>query len=284
MRGLEILQNLGYDIRILQIEGAKDPDEFVVKYGSGKFEMYLKNAISLVEFKVKNLKQNLDLNVTNDKIKFLQETCKILAKTKSKFEKEVYIQKISETYGISKEAIFAELNKLEYANSKGEKILDRQGTIRKINAKAPKEDTSAGTLKENLVILLLINEGQEVYKKIKDVISPDDFKNELNKKIVKILYEELEKGDISNVIGLFEKDEELLSHITYILSKETEMKNTDKAIEDLVNSFIKERLQEEKSTILKRLISKDIDKEESKQLETRLKEISELSKKLVNIK
>ena len=140
------------------------------------------------------------------------------------------------------------------------------------------------TLKENLVILLLINEGQEVYKKIKDVISPDDFKNELNKKIVKILYEELEKGDISNVIGLFEKDEELLSHITYILSKETEMKNTDKAIEDLVNSFIKERLQEEKSTILKRLISKDIDKEESKQLETRLKEISELSKKLVNIK
>ena len=284
MRGLEILQNLGYDIRILQIEGAKDPDEFVVKYGSGKFEMYLKNAISLVEFKVKNLKQNLDLNVTNDKIKFLQETCKILAKTKSKFEKEVYIQKISETYGISKEAIFAELNKLEYANSKGEKILDRQGTIRKINAKAPKEDTSAGTLKENLVILLLINEGQEVYKKIKDVISPDDFKNELNKKIVKILYEELEKGDISNVIGLFEKEEELLSHVTYILSKETEMKNTDKAIEDLVNSFIKERLQEEKSTILKKLISKDIDKEESKQLETRLKEISELSKKLVNIK
>ena len=119
---------------------------------------------------------------------------------------------------------------------------------------------------------------------IKDKISPDDFKNELNKKIVKILYEELEKGDISNVIGLFEKEEELLSHVTYILSKETEMKNTDKAIEDLVNSFIKERLQEEKSTILKKLISKDIDKEESKQLETRLKEISELSKKLVNIK
>ena len=284
MRGLEILQNLGYDIRILQIEGAKDPDEFVVKYGSGKFEIYLKNAISLVEFKVKNLKQNLDLNVTNDKIKFLQETCKILAKTKSKFEKEVYIQKISETYGISKEAIFAELNKLEYANSKGEKILDRQGTIRKVNPKMQKEDTSAGTLKENLMILLLLNEGQEVYKKIKDNISPEDFKNELNKKIVKILYEELEKGDISNVIGLFEKDEELLSHVTYILSKETDIKNTDKAIDDLVNSFIKERLQEEKSNILKKLISSDIDKEEAKQLEERLKEIGELSKKLVNIK
>ena len=36
LRGLEILQNLGYDIRILQLEGAKDPDEFVIKYGSRK--------------------------------------------------------------------------------------------------------------------------------------------------------------------------------------------------------------------------------------------------------
>ena len=36
MRGLEILQNLGYDIRILQLEGAKDPDEFVTKYGARK--------------------------------------------------------------------------------------------------------------------------------------------------------------------------------------------------------------------------------------------------------
>ncbi|MFR5682879.1 MAG: toprim domain-containing protein [Clostridia bacterium] len=38
MRGLEILQNLGCDIRILQLEGAKDPDEFVVKYGPERFE------------------------------------------------------------------------------------------------------------------------------------------------------------------------------------------------------------------------------------------------------
>ena len=77
MRGLEILQNIGYDIRILQIEGAKDPDEFVTKYGSEKFGVYLKNAISLVEFKVKNLKQNLDLNQANDKIKFLNEVSNI---------------------------------------------------------------------------------------------------------------------------------------------------------------------------------------------------------------
>lgn len=281
MRGLEILQNIGYDIRILQLEGAKDPDEFIIKYGSGRLEMYLKNAISLVEFKVKNLKKDLDLNQANDKIKFLNEVSKILLKTQNKFEKEVYIDKISETYGISKEAIYGELNKLEYASGKNEKILERQGNIKKNQAITKKEDTSTNAAKENLIICLLINEGQKVYKKIKNQISPTDFKNEQNKKIIKKLYEELEKGDITNVIGIFEKDEEVLSHITYILSKELDINDIDKAVDDISSRFIKERLQEEKGDILKKLISSNISQEEAKQAEDRLKEIS---KKLVSLK
>lgn len=283
MRGLEILQNLGYDIRVLQIEGAKDPDEFIIKYGSGRFELCVKNAISLVEFKVKKLKQNLDLNQTNDKIKFLNEVSKILSKTKNKFEKEVYIDKISDEYGISKEAIYGELNKLEYANSGGEKILERTGHIsRAVTPSRKKEDTSANANKENMMVLLLLNDGKNVYEEIKNEISPDDFKIEQNKKIVKILYEELEKGDISNVIGLFEDDEELLSHVTYILSKELDIGDVKKATEDLKNKFIREKLQEEKNEILKQLVSSTNVSEEAKlEIENRLKEIS---KKLVSIK
>ena len=53
MRGLEILNNLGCDIRILQMDGAKDPDEYVIKYGSGRFNLLVNKAISLVEFKIK---------------------------------------------------------------------------------------------------------------------------------------------------------------------------------------------------------------------------------------
>jgi len=281
MRGLEILQNLGYDIRILQLEGAKDPDEFVIKYGSGRFELYLKNAISLVEFKVKNLKQGLDLEQANDKIKFLNEVSKILLKTKSNFEKEVYIEKISNTYGISKEAIYGEINKLEYANSKGEKVLERPVAVKRIQANLKKEDTSANVAKENLMILLLINCKQEVYKIIKDDIKPEDFKNEQNRKIVKILYEELEKGDISNVIGIFQEDEEVLSHVTYILSKELDVTDVNKAVNDLLAKFLKEKLQEEKAEILKKLVSSNLSEEEAKQIGDRLKEIS---KRLVSLK
>ena len=279
MRGLEILQNLGYDIRILQLEGAKDPDEFVVKYGSGKFNLFVQNAISLVEFKVKNLRQNLDINQVNDKIKFLNEVSKILLKVDNDIEKEVYIDKISENYGISKEAIYAQLNKLAYANSGATSLLERKAPTKL--KKETNEEENKNTAKENLIILLLINEGQDVYQKIKEKITPSDFKNEKNKKIAQVLYEELEKGDISNVIGLFEKDEELVSHITYILSKEQEISDIDKAIDELVNKFVKEKLLEEKSMILKKLVSGNISEEETKEMENRLKEIS---KKIVSIK
>ena len=281
MRGLEILQNIGFDIRILQLEGAKDPDEFVIKYGSGKFNLYVQNAISLVEFKVKNLQKDLDLKQVNDKIKFLNEVSNIILRVDNKIEKEIYIDKISEQYKISQEAIYAQLNKLAYSNSVGTKTLERQASIKPIEIKSKKETDNSSILKENWIILLLINEGQNVYQKIKNYINPNDFKDEKNRKITEVLYEELEKGDISNIIGLFEKDDELVSHITYIMSKELDISDVDKAIDDLVNKFLKEKLLEEKSQILKKLVSGNISKEETTQIENRLKEIS---KKLVSIK
>ena len=107
-----------------------------------------------------------------------------------------------------------------------------------------------------------MNEGQKVYEKIKNEIAPSDFKDEKNKKIAKVLYEELEKGDISNIIGLFSDDEELISHITYILSKELDISDVDKAVNDLMNKFLIDKLLEEKNLILKKLVSENLDKEQ----------------------
>ena len=55
MRGLEILQNMGCDIRIMQLEGAKDPDEYILKYGAERLQKCIDSAISLVEYKIKKL-------------------------------------------------------------------------------------------------------------------------------------------------------------------------------------------------------------------------------------
>ena len=93
IRALDILQNMGCDIRVLQMEGAKDPDEYIIKYGNARFQTLIDKALSVIEFKVKILKQNLNLDITNDKIKFLNEIAKLISKVDNTIEKEVYIEK-----------------------------------------------------------------------------------------------------------------------------------------------------------------------------------------------
>lgn len=272
LRGLDILQNLGYDVRVLQLEGAKDPDEFVIKYGTGRFNMYVENAISLVEFKVKNIKSNLNLETAGDKIKFLNEVSTLLCKVKNEIEREVYIDKISQSYNIKKEALYAEINKIMYANNQGTKILERPA-FNKATIKKEQSTISENIIKkENMIISLLIDSEKDIIEKIKSNIKIEDFKYDKNRKIVKKLYEEYEKGDVTNVIDLFE-DEELINHITYIMAYDFDMSNEEKAIDDIINTYKKEKLIEEKNEILINLENQNLSKEEISSLEKNLNEI-----------
>lgn len=281
VRGLEILQNLGCDIRILQIEGAKDPDEFVTKYGPERFLKYVDNAISLVEYKVKVLKQNLNIENTSDKIKFLKEIAKELSKISNNIEREVYIDKISLEYKISKEAIYSEINKLIYGKNDNEK----KSVTSKIVApqkKVVEETDQAIAKREGLIIYLLINYPSESYLKIKEIISIDDIKSQRNKKILTKLYEELEKGhsNIDNILDWFE-EEEIINYLTSIMAYDFEITEVNKCIEDILNIYLKEKLIKNRNNIINKLESKELTKEEAADYE---KQLSEVIVKLAKIK
>lgn len=273
LRGLEILNNLGCDIRILQLEGAKDPDEFVTRYGSGRFNKYVDNAISLVEFKVKILKKGLNIENTGDKIKFLNEISKILSKVENNIEKEIYIDKISKEYKISKEAIYSEIKKILYNSNTGSKVLEKNTLRYNIPKKEENKINEAIIKRENTVISLLIEQGFRVYEKIKEKITPECFKFEINRKIITKVYEEFEKGDsIYDVVDLFD-DEEIINHITAIMSEDFEITDIDKGIEDILNIYAKEALVQKRDNILKELNDKDKTKEEVADLEKELSEV-----------
>ncbi len=281
VRGLEILQNLGCDIRILQIEGAKDPDEFVTKYGPERFLKYVDNAISLVEYKVKVLKQNLNIDNTNDKIKFLKEIAKELSKVANNIEREVYVDKISLEYKISKEAIYSEINKLIYRKNNNENKVVVSKTV-KPQKKFVEETDQAVAKREGLIIYLLINYPSESYLKIKEIISINDIKSQRNKKILTKLYEELEKGysNINNVLDWFE-EEEIINYLTSIMAYDFEITEVNKCIEDILNIYLKEKLIKKRNNIINNLENNELTKEEVANYE---KQLSEIIVKLAKIK
>lgn len=283
LRGMEILQNLGCDIRVLQIEGAKDPDEYVLKYGPERFQKCVDNAISLVEFKVKVLLKELNIENTNDKIKFLNEIAKILAKVTNQMEREIYVDKIAKEYKISKEAIYAEVNKLMYKDNQGSKKLEKR-VVTMVPKEEKENSVSEAVLKrENLVIYLLINEYSKCYEKIKNLITLDYIQDDTNKQILKKMYEEFEKGN-SNTSQLLDwfQDEKVISHITEIMAGDFEITDVNKAIDDLISIYEKEKLISRRNEILKKLESvSEAGSEEVKELE---KELNDIILKLAKIK
>ena len=255
-RSMEILQKMGCDMRVLQIEGAKDPDEFVLKFGEGRFKLAMDNAISLVEFKVKNLSKDINIENTSDKIKFLNEIAKILSKVDNTMEREIYIEKIANNYKISKEAIYAEVNKLIYTSSKADNLLQSKTIKTQIVKKIEKEEKDVDAdlkRREDTIIALLLDSNDKIFQKIKEIIKPEDFKDETNKKIAIKLYEELEKQD-TNINKLIDEfDEPTQNHVTEVMATDYGIENIEKAVDDILSKYQRERLESKKTHILKEL-------------------------------
>lgn len=280
MRGLEILKNLGCDVRILQMEGAKDPDEYVIKYGSGGFNILIEQAISFVEFKIKVLKNKYNLDNTNDKIKFLQEIAKILLDIDSQIELEIQIDNVSKTYGISKEAIYGEINKIRYVKNQTES--EKQKKARTQITRKKEEKISESTIrKENLIIYLLINGNDENRLKLKSIIKKEDLKYPINIELIGRIYDAIDNNkEITNIIDSIE-DQEVINHFTKLLADDYGITDIDKGIEDITNSYNKERLINRKNEIIEILEKKDSSDEETVGLE---KELSQIILQLAKMK
>ena len=273
LRGLEILQNQGVDARVIQMEGAKDPDEYIIKYGSERFNLIAKNAISLVEFKVKMLTKQFNLSNATDKVSFLKKITKILSKVDNKIEREIYIEKITEQYSISKESIYAEVNKEAYKNKSTETKLLNKSINKEKNRN--EENISETILKrEKMILYLLINYYDEAIIDITSNIVKEDFVYPINRKIFEIITEEKDnnKESILKVLTNLE-DKEIQSQISEIMVSDYEINSIKKCIEDVIISYTRDRLNNRKNQILKELDDSNLDKEKAKSLENELSNI-----------
>ena len=240
IRGMEILKSMDIDIRILQISGAKDPDEYVLKFGPEKMVKAMDEAISAIEFKIKVLRANLDLNNVNDKVKFLTEIAKILSNVDNNIEREVYIDRISKVYEISKNAIVSEVDKLLYRSLAGVTKFEKSNIVLK-DTQDSKIDV-ATRKREGMVVYLLVDYTKLSFDRIKSVVDLDLIKSEKNKKIIGILYERIDLNNLpENIISLFE-DEDDINYVSGILSYDFEISDVNKAIEDIEKAYYKEKL------------------------------------------
>lgn len=250
IRGLEILQKSGFNLKILRIPKGKDPDEFIRAYGKEKFLNLVDGALPLIDFKLKMAEKGIDFSKKEMVIKYLKEVV-IVLKDLDPLEKAVYIKQVSEKSGIGEEAIMESVDK----NHKKYIQNDKNHNInREFGQKLYLEPGFARA--ERTVLSLAL------HKRLSDKIFSSISEDELILKAHKVIYKIIKENNMCSkeeLIKIIELQTMQDSEFTREWIKIQEYKidideaSIDKMISDCVNKIKKYKLEESKRKIMDKI-------------------------------
>ena len=110
-RAIPILEKAGLQVKVLQMRDAKDPDEFLKKFGADRFKLLLEESSNRVEYQLNAIFKKYDLRDDDQKVKYLQESAELISTLGSSVQREVYAGRVAEAAKISLEAMKLEVSR-----------------------------------------------------------------------------------------------------------------------------------------------------------------------------
>ncbi|MBQ4120648.1 MAG: DNA primase [Clostridia bacterium] len=204
-KAFKLLSEVGLETRVLKLDGAKDPDEYIKSFGKDRFALLLKDTKSEFDFRFDNILKKYDTRLVDEKLKAIEEIEGVIAQVPSAAGREVYIGVVAEKMGISAEMIRRDVDK---RTRRAQKATERRETERliaasqgigdRVNTDFVKNPQAASCEEKILGILLLHPEYLYEMKKKDKAPSAEDFFTEFGKKIYTLMFEiDREYFDIS---------------------------------------------------------------------------------------
>ncbi len=248
---LNLFSKTGVRVKVIRLQGGKDPDEIIRVHGKEMFAKLLNNADNDTEYKLSVIRSKYDVQSSDGKVNFLREAANYLATTDS-LERDVYAMRLADELGVSKDAMLQQIkqasrrenykkSKAEFANAQKqaqdmEKMVDPQRVKNMRAAKA-----------EDILLISLFNNAA-FYKKLKDRLNNDIFITPVNKRILAVVSARLEADesiDISQLSRFLTSDE--TGAVARLLSKQSMVSNTLSECEDCLNVLEDEKKKREMS-------------------------------------
>lgn len=270
LRGLEILKEAGFEVRVISIPKGKDPDEFVRLNGKEAFLELVDSALTLISYRLKMAKKGIDFKDEQSLIKYGEKVTNILYQV-NPVEKDVYIKQISEDTGLKEQNLYDLLN-MEYKRNDDKSVNKKEYLGAKLYVEP------AYVKVEKSLLKLMIKD--KYYRYIKNNISDNDFNLEAHKKIFKLVCESKEKG-VENIESHIENQcDDLESSKEWIKIKEIkvlEASDSDKLINDYIIKIKSYKLKAKLESLKKE--QKDLEEkgmiEESIKLAMKLKTLND---------
>ncbi len=244
-KALRLFEPTGIKVRVLKLEGGKDPDEIIKKYGRERFKALLDGAANDVEYRLLKAREKYDLAFPDGRVGFLSEAANVLSSCGA-IEQDIYASRLSDELSVSKEAIMTEIRR-QYSRRKAaekkqqfEKIT-QEATMPKDEINPQRRDNVRAARAEDILLASLFN-NPEFYIKLKDKLSDDLFITDFNRRVFTVLAHRIESNSsiaLSVISSEFTPEEN--GRIAKFMAMKREISNTVAECEDCIRVLIQEK-------------------------------------------
>ena len=245
IRSASLFIESGMKAKVASLSEGTDPDTFLREKGVEAFVDKLKNSEKLLDFVIRETKGKEPLSSIDEKVKVADEVLPLINRLPNKIERNAYVRRLAEELQLEEKDIFAELE--NRAQKKGYKSGERKEPLEKGTAHSglQKRINHSGAKAEEMLIHLMLND-ESIAKRVKDHLSPDDFKDPLFKRVTGIVYNVIESGKEFNAVFKTE-DAEMAGLFSALSMRELDYDDREQSFYDCVQKIkgagIKERMK-----------------------------------------
>ena len=160
-RAIPMLERTGLRVKILRMQGAKDPDEFLKKYGADRFKLLLKGSENQAEYRLRSLQMRFDLTNDEQKVEFAKQAAELISTFSTMVEREIYATRAAEMAGLTPEVMKMEINRAYRRRQAAEKKSREKKELEINTARQPRarelryDNLRSATAEEGLLRMVL---------------------------------------------------------------------------------------------------------------------------------
>lgn len=271
-RAMKLLEEVGLEVSVLSVPGAKDPDEYIKRFGTDKFKQVISGAKSKFDYSLDAILSKYDITLPQDKINALGDVEKLISEVNSMAERDVYITAVAKRFEVQPASIRADVDRIIAKRERAYKLSQTQkirqeaaGYSDRINPDFLKSPAVARNEETVLGLMLLFpNHRKKVFTE--NLLSSDNFMTDLNKRIFLYIERAFKEGDEHFITMNDEFTQEEIGRISRMKIRRMELSsNDDEVLFECIDN-----------------LKKSIDKKESEKTDTIDKLNAILSKKRDN--
>lgn len=239
-KAMRLLGEVGLEVRVLKLDGAKDPDEFITKFGKDRFRLQLEGSRSGFEHKFNNITAKYDTGTTEGKIKAAGELCEVIASVGQSVERDVYIAYTAERLSLSAASMKDDIEKIrrrrykEFRQKEGRDAFSAAKYFGdRVNPDAAKNVAAAGAEEVILGLLLMFEEHRVAVAAGRQgfALTEDDFFTEFGRKLFSVILELQadEGGYAQGLLGQYFTPEEM-GRIHKLIRMRAELSNNSSEV------------------------------------------------------